>query len=215
MDTLSSPVLFNIVDKLDARSCARLAAVCSATKPEPLHRCRVFIEKWKVWLGDTYVGTQQDCTMLKRGHQLDMSMFSLVSDDDLYARTFHGLDNRERRWLHVRAASLELVTTTYNRTLGHKHQQVLADVLVTKPRRWIMAWDDPPTSPFSVRAEVALRRVRRQSWRGWCESCQCELCSWSAFYELSLGLGPYCGGCLELDDELRDLSWESKSDSFC
>lgn len=217
MEGLPEHVIGEIVKRLpDARSCLCAAAASRQLQSEGSRSCAERVQRWRAWLDDSYLGTELDARMVRRGAQLDMNMLRVIEDLDAQCATFWQLDNCERRWLHMRASSLALITTTYNRYRDRMTPGIstIADLLVTKPRNWKMPWDSPPTIPRTARAGIAIRRLRRIEWRGWCESCTCCLNSWSAMFELERGLGPYCEGCIDGDDELRDLAWECNADSY-
>lgn len=105
----------------------------------------------------------------------------------------------QRIYIHHRAATMGLLTTTVDR----RTKRNIATVIVTRPDNWQL-----PDTPIPIPSPSDTARDRRATWQTCCRECECYLNASTALYHWS-GLGPLCEACVEADGELNCLKWES------
>lgn len=110
------------------------------------------------------------------------------------------LHNRERFYVHTRAEQLGLKSIS----IGDTH---VKDMLLEKPEDW--TFDKNSTS--TRKPYISKIQDKQRLWKGHCDHCGKDLDVSSALYHWS-GLGPLCTKCVDNDDELNGLKWETMYD---
>lgn len=137
---------------------------------------------------------------------LDHTLLQFLTSNET-TTVFRELPGVRRLWLHRRCGQAGVVSNTHNR-----HGRI-ADVRITKPRDYTLAVHDVAfqashTDMTKQRREERRRQIEEDLR---CDECGATLTFESALYHWS-GVGPMCDDCVEADDELCGLKWETLDD---
>lgn len=199
MDKLDAACISLICDKLntcvDLDNVANLLPVWSDVvdnaKSDLLSKVDAWFEKTR---GDTKkISNDDDVT--------DAALKAFIMSNDSTLR-FINKTSQERLWIHLRCENLGFKTSS---VVVKKKKHWLKDVVVTKPSDWVMDWE---CANKIIAPKKKVREARRSEQTVCCDECDRELGEDDALYHWS-GLGPLCEECIEEDDELAGLKWET------
>jgi len=154
----------------------------------------------------------------QRVEELTLILFKALDSNEREI-TIQRLSPAERRWIHERSRATNVVSTS----LEHTRQNDLKDVIINKPENWNfdqIIRSNPPENLEKLLKKDQIRRVRErktkemEAWSTNCEECGSSLSAHEALYHWS-GMGPLCEDCVESDDDLCGLKWESKASFWC
>jgi hypothetical protein len=199
---LPADVVNHVITRLDGpSSVAALAAACNELSIAAGQRLHAEREAWDRLIeraGKPFASLEAGSARLM---------------DDTVARFVFGserttciqrLTAQQRKWLHMRAASTGLQSTTERRE--GRRGGGLASLRLTKPPGWVL-----PRDPVSVRPKLSSRAELMARWCTDCDSCGAKLDAYNAMYHHS-GMGPLCEDCIQADPDLEGLKWEAKAD---
>lgn len=180
----------------DVGAVAALAASCRTLREPAARRLAELRVAWDVFFTSAGSPLDDGGSPAERGQDDELVRFIASGAPSVELRKRTG---RQRKWLHTRAESLGLQTETVDRV-----GPFVATVRVTRPDGWVM-----PATPAQQGSVAPRGRRRRQAWVGECDMCGVTLDAWEALYHYS-GMGPFCDDCIEGDDYLAGLKWETR-----
>ena len=198
---LPNDVLQTIINNQDLNSLIALHQTCKETSDIAGNALKNLKTRWEEWL----TTSNGSASGVSSSHAVDINtkliMFAFA--DSNKTLNFPDTQRAQRKYIHTRAAMMGLKTSSVHR----RCKADTATVVVTRPVNWQLP--EMPLNPTVMQPKVT-RKIKMNEWSTCCEECGSKLNAHMALYHWS-GLGPLCEACVDADEELCGLKWESKA----